>query len=760
MLPRLHLAVALCALTALPFNTAVAQTPLSTGFTYQGRLHESGLPFNGNADLEFRLFDAESVGNQIGATAALPGVVVTDGLFTVAVDGAGEFGPAAFNGEARWLEINVNGTPLSPRQPLTAAPYAQFATRPWVTDGADISYTAGKVGIGTNTPAHPLDVIGDTKLGGRMAAGNDGEIGPGGISDKVFDFSHTITDFSSAPNWTPFNSLITIDSPTDLPNTGVFGHSLETFIPIGNVSDYNYVQGPWMTMSAGGDGDIQSLTGATIQTACIGAGTITNQIGALVFSGGGAARGIGDTTIVDNRALYVASGHAGLSGSVTRDYSLYIDSPYHRQPLENHYGIYLADQDFGESDSFAIYSAGGKSYLAGNLGIGTSTPTFALDVIGDTKVSSRVAAGNDGEIGPDEFYDKVFDFSHTITDFSNAPYWAAFRSYITVDAPVDDPGRTVYGHDLATLIPVGNVTDYHYVQGPYCAAFNEGDGDFDFLGGGNIGAETYGPGTVDVQVGAYFFSDVGPTGVSTINTNQGIWVRSGHAGTAGTVNNDYTIYVHTPSHDQPLENHYGLYLEDQDFGANDSYAIYSAGGDVYLDGDVEVTGMLSKGGGSFKIDHPLDPENKYLFHSFVESPDMMNIYNGNVTTDDDGYAVIELPAWFEALNRDFRYQLTAMGQFAQAMVAEEVRSNRFAIRTDKPNVRVSWQVTGIRQDDFANTNRIAVEEDKPAYARGSYLHPAAHGQSQESGEKRAAAERYDHPEGPMSIHQRRDLTKQ
>src|SRR5262249_35543573 len=75
-------------------------------------------------------------------------------------------------------------------------------------------------------------------------------------------------------------------------------------------------------------------------------------------------------------------------------------------------------------------------------------------------------------------------------------------------------------------------------------------------------------------------------------------------------------------------------------------------------GDVSVSGNLSKGGGSFKIDHPLDPENKYLYHSFVESPDMMNVYNGNVVTDASGDAFVEMPEYFEALNKDFRYQLT------------------------------------------------------------------------------------------------------
>jgi len=150
-------------------------------------------------------------------------------------------------------------------------------------------------------------------------------------------------------------------------------------------------------------------------------------------------------------------------------------------------------------------------------------------------------------------------------------------------------------------------------------------------------------------------------------------------------------------------------------------------------GSVEISGTLSKGGGSFKIDHPLDPENKYLYHSFVESPDMMNLYNGNVQTNRQGVAVVVLPEWFEALNGEFRYQLTVLGTFAQAIVAEEIEGNRFTIRTSKPNVRVSWQVTGIRRDAFANANRIPVEELKPEAERGRYLHPAAFGQPEELG---------------------------
>jgi hypothetical protein len=151
----------------------------------------------------------------------------------------------------------------------------------------------------------------------------------------------------------------------------------------------------------------------------------------------------------------------------------------------------------------------------------------------------------------------------------------------------------------------------------------------------------------------------------------------------------------------------------------------------YFTGNVHVTGTLVKGGGSFKIDHPLDPANKYLSHSFVESPDMKNVYDGNVTTDANGEAIVTLPDYFEALNRDFRYQLTVIGQFAQAILAEKIHGNQFVIRTDLPNVEVSWQVTGIRQDAWAEEHRIVVEEDKPTEERGYYLHPKLFGQPQQ-----------------------------
>jgi hypothetical protein len=111
-----------------PFSAAgFAQTPLTPAFTYQGRLLQSGSPVNGTVNLAFFLYNALSGGSQVGNSVVLNNQSVQAGLFTAALNSSGEFGPGAFGGDRRWLEVWVNGVPLSPRQELTVTPNAQFA---------------------------------------------------------------------------------------------------------------------------------------------------------------------------------------------------------------------------------------------------------------------------------------------------------------------------------------------------------------------------------------------------------------------------------------------------------------------------------------------------------------------------------------------------------------------------------------------------------------------------------------------------------
>ena len=231
-------------------------------------------------------------------------------------------------------------------------------------------------------------------------------------------------------------------------------------------------------------------------------------------------------------------------------------------------------------------------------------------------------------------------------------------------------------------------------------------------------------------------------GIDVINSgNDGIHVN-GAAGSAGIFINDpastspavLTSHANDDLSDLKLsgygriasDSHLDIHLDDQD-AHNAFFRVRSSTGGVPLalneNGHLTIQGNIAKAGGSFKIDHPLDPTNKYLYHSFVESPDMMNIYNGNVTLDENGRATIEMPDWFEALNRDFRYQLTPIGAAADLFIEEEISNRSFKIAGGEPGMKVSWMVTGIRHDPYANAHRIPLEVDKEAEKKGTYLHP-------------------------------------
>jgi hypothetical protein len=140
---------------------------------------------------------------------------------------------------------------------------------------------------------------------------------------------------------------------------------------------------------------------------------------------------------------------------------------------------------------------------------------------------------------------------------------------------------------------------------------------------------------------------------------------------------------------------------------------------------VNISGSLNVSGTKFfRIDHPLDPANKYLYHAALESSEVLNLYTGNATLDANGEAAVQLPDWFEALNRDFRYQLTAIGAAAPNLhIEQEVQNSTFRIGGGVAGMKVSWQVTGVRQDAWEKTHPMAVEVEKPARERGFYINP-------------------------------------
>lgn len=138
----------------------------------------------------------------------------------------------------------------------------------------------------------------------------------------------------------------------------------------------------------------------------------------------------------------------------------------------------------------------------------------------------------------------------------------------------------------------------------------------------------------------------------------------------------------------------------------------SFSGGVSVTGNLNVTGTITAGTKDFRIDDPLDPARKYLYHASIESSEMANIYSGNVVLDRKGEAFVNLPEWFEALNGDFRYQLTAIGRAAPVYIAEEIQNHRFKIAGGPVGTKVSWQVTGVRHDPWAEAHPLHVEAEK------------------------------------------------
>jgi hypothetical protein len=353
---------------------------------------------------------------------------------------------------------------------------------------------------------------------------------------------------------------------------------------------------------------------------------------------------------------------------------------------------------FGETCSTAYSNAG-----AGVCGFASAATGASAGVRGDTISSQGIGVGANAWSTTGTTYGVL---SHCYSPDGYAGYFAGGRNYFSGEVGIGNSApfamltvnSSEYGSPGIVSTHTATSSDEPAIMGVHNVS--------DFYGIGVMGIGGY-RGVVGqvAATGSQTYSGIAGSATGGSGLNYGVYgVATGGATSVGV---------------------YGY-----------AYSASSANYAGYFNGNVVVTGTLSKGGGSFKIDHPLDPENKYLSHSFVESPDMKNIYDGVVVTDGRGYAIVTLPDWFDALNRDFRYQLTVIDDsddFIMAKVTREIEGNHFAIRTNAPCVKVSWQVTGIRQDAYANLHRIPVEEDKPPSERGLYLHPDAYGQPEEYG---------------------------
>lgn len=230
------------------------------------------------------------------------------------------------------------------------------------------------------------------------------------------------------------------------------------------------------------------------------------------------------------------------------------------------------------------------------------------------------------------------------------------------------------------------------------------------------GAAVYGVNNATSGVGA------GVYGVSNAPAGSGVYARGNYSAVNGQVlgiSGAGVLGFSSPAAGTTF-GVWGFAVDASDYG-------------VYCTGRLLATGTKS-----FRIDHPADPERKYLNHYCAEGPEPLNLYSGIVVTDSAGIAWVELPAYFQQINRDFRYALTVVDDtdsagFVQAKVAREIRNNRFKIRSSAPHTKVSWQVTAARNDLWTQKYGAPVEVDKPQGEQGRYQHPELYGQPPELG---------------------------
>jgi trimeric autotransporter adhesin len=666
---------------------------------------ESGKPVSGLVGVTFYLYKDEQGGAPLWME---PQNVQADaaGHYTVLLGSATSDGvPLSLfsSAEAHWISTQISGQPEKPRVLLLSVPYALKAADAETLGGLPASafvqtnQNAAAVNLATakartnassknanNATAPAAAIAGSgttdfiplwtssTNLGNSILYQTGGNVG-------------VATKTPGAKLDTAGTAIAVRGTSSGATGTGVFGKAT-------NTTGVNFgVQGQTASTASGSAGVSGSNTATSGQVYGIfgsANSSTTNAIGVSGYEGAttGQVYGVNGNTSSTGPGAAAVNGYEGAATGLV-------------------YGV------SGSTNSTTNYAAGVSGFEGANTGT-------VFGVQGGTNSTTNGAAGVSGNEGATTGQvNGVFGSTSSTTNFAAGV--SGFENATT--------GQVfgVTGGTASTTQGAAAVNGYESATAGQVYGVNGGTNSSTNGAAGVNGFE----GATSGQVYGVIGSTNSPNGSGVIGGNnatsgyafgvQGFTASSTGIGVQG--NNNATGAGASLAAGSTLINA---------FVGNSGKFNVDYSGDGFFAGNLNVTGKLTKGSGSFKIDHPLDPANKYLSHSFVESPDMMNVYNGNITTDNHGLATVMLPDYFEALNRDFRYQLTVIGQFAQAVVKQEIANNRFTIKTSKPSVKVSWQVTGIRHDAYADAYRIPVEEDKSPQEQGHYLHPELFGASE------------------------------
>ena len=396
---------------------------------------------------------------------------------------------------------------------------------------------------------------------------------------------------------------------------------------------------------------------------------------ALLPSGGNVAIGLHGAT--PRRSLHVEGSeiHSGGSGGgfsfASRTTGSFVENP----TAGERWSWYAA------GGTARLWSGGDQfTFTRGQLGIGTA-PTNPLHVNGNSGIrqNSQYLSGGPG------WSSLSYNAYHTAAN-NDWVFPDPTRSAVTME--MDDSGGSARFQVYSTT--TANKTGWQLRLGV----------------DGNTGVVNI-PGQLSLGGGV---SSNGPIAVTYNNTNDYALSATNNGGRALCVlNNTSTGATATI------------------WGGSTALTVFGGPQAASFSGDVWVSGTLSANAKQFVIDHPLDPENRYLNHVGVESDERAVVYSGNVECDANGDATVQLPEWLEALAGDFRYQLTCVGGRSDVYVSAELRDNAFGIAGGSTGQRVSWQLTGIRHDHWAASHEFVVEEDKPEQERGFFKNPEAFG---------------------------------
>jgi hypothetical protein len=639
----------------------------------------SGTPVpDGSYNVTFRIYDVAAGGTALW-TEGQP-LTATGGIINAYLGSIVPLNTLAFD-VPYWLAVAIEyGPELTPRTPLTTVPYAAHAgyadtciegDDDWTFAGDNIYRDIGNVGIGLPPSAARLDV-----LAGEGIAGNFSN----GASGNLFTVRASNGGGTAA---------------------GFFANSAPTSYPTTPVAVYG------SGASGAGGGFFYSSGGVGLKAATFSG---TAGLEASHSGTGYSARFLGGSGIfvqgeVETDSFRMDTG-AGSGYVLTSDGS----------------GVGTWQPATGGTDGdWTITGSDMHSTVPGRVGIGVTLPTAKLEVYTGTTGEALEVKHGGASVG------RVVNIERVSMPNSG-------NDLLQLKVLPDSPADCQFIEAERGGVPVFQVMGDGHVIGAAGAYFNE---DLE-VSDGRLLVDYYGDHVAEISTlyaagGAHVLHVECPD-VSATSDGIAVYGKYEQAtdyGIGGKFEGGYMgIWAVADGAGGVLE-HVGVRAVAS--GGDYNYGVLaSASGGIaysgYFMGNVNVDGTLTADTKNFKIDHPLDPANKYLLHSSVESDEMANIYSGNVTLDAGGGARVELPDWFEALNEDFRYQLTAIGAPGPSIyIAEKIHGNSFAIAGGEPGMEVSWQVTGIRHDAYSIEHRTAAVQDKPLQEVGKYRHPELYG---------------------------------